>query len=239
LVKFRWPLFENGQWKYLPVTEHPFYSLEQYSGSFTEGYSDFVEAVGTRIDPINYDPRDKMEKVLEYTVQYVRERIPIVLEGYERCQKGRCPEGSTLWETYSTPNRDGRIMLLMDHLHHLIEMNNLDQEAIKEMMDAISVRIHTGQSVTFYHLYQNYPWLSPHPEDSIEARWGFKKCDMILSQLRSAENSITFIEKTYRKTDPQYADFCVQQQQEITRRLIEEWGGSECQLPPPPQKIKR
>lgn len=44
LVKFRWPVFENGKWKYLPAGEHPFYSLEQYSGSFSEGYSDFVEA---------------------------------------------------------------------------------------------------------------------------------------------------------------------------------------------------
>lgn len=230
LVKFRWPLFENGQWKYLPVTDHPFYSLEQYSGSLKEGYTDFVEAVAKRIDPIDYNPWDKMQKVLEYTVQYVRERVPIVLEGYRRCQKGKCPESSDLWEIYSTPNRDGRIILLMDHLHHLIEMNNLDQEAVKEMMEGISIRIQTGQSVTFYHLYQNYLWLSPHPEDSIEARWGLKKCDIILSQLKSAENSIVFIEKTYRKKDPKYADFCIRQQQEITRRLIGEWAKSSCKI---------
>src|SRR4030042_1534413 len=49
LVKFRWLIIENGNWKYLPVKEHPFYSLEQYSGSFTEGYSNFVEAVAKRI----------------------------------------------------------------------------------------------------------------------------------------------------------------------------------------------
>ncbi len=230
LVKFRWPLLKNGQWKYLPVTGHPFYSLEQYSGSFTEGYTDFVEAVAKRIDPADYNPQDKMEKVLEYTVQYVRERIPIVLEGYQRCQKGKCPEGSTLWEIYSTPNRDGRIILLMDHLHHLIELNHFDQDAIKEMMEGISIRFQKGQSVTFYHLYQNYLWLSPHPEDSIEARWGLKKCDMILSQLRSAEKSIAFIEKTYRKRDPQYADFCIRQQKEITRRLIGEWAKSSCKI---------
>jgi hypothetical protein len=230
LVKFRWPVFENGRWRYLPVTGHPFYSLEQYSGSFTERYTDFVEAVAKRIDPVDYNPWDKMEKVLEYTVQYVRERIPIVLEGYQRCQKGKCPEGSTRWEIYSTPNRDGRIILLMDHLHHLIELNHLDQDAIKEMMEGISIRIQTGQSVSFYHLYQNYLWLSPHPEDSIEARWGLKKCDMILSQLRSAEKSIAFIERTYRRGDPKYADFCIRQQREITQRLIGEWAKSNCKI---------
>jgi len=228
LVKFRWPVFENGKWKYLPVGQHPFYSLEQYSGSFSEGYSDFVEAVAKRIDPIDYASWDKMEKVLDYTAHYVRERVPIVLEGYQRCRKRRCPDGSDLWEIHSTPNRDGRIILLMDHLHHLIESNGLDQDAVKEMMEGISIRIQKGQSVTFYHLYQNYLWLSPHPEDSIEARWGLKKCEMILSQIRSAKNSIAFIERAYRKKDPKYADFSTRQQQEILRRLFEEWYKSEC-----------
>jgi hypothetical protein len=234
LIKFRWPIFENGHWKYLPVSEHPFYSLEQYSPSFSEGYTDFVEAVAKRIDPRDYSPWDKMEMVLDNTVRYVGERVPIVLEGFQRCRKGGCPEGSDLWEIHSTPGRDGWIILLMDHLHHLIELNHLDHDATKEMMEGISIPIQKEQSVTFYHLYQNYLWLSPNPEDSIEARWGLKKCDIILSQLRSAHNSMDFIERTYRKQDPKYADFSVLQQLEITRRLIEEWNKSECRLPPSP-----
>jgi hypothetical protein len=240
LVKFRWPVLESGRWKYLPVQEHPFYSLEQYSPSFSEGYSDFVEAVAKRIDPKDYDPWEKMEKVLGNTVEYVRERVPIVLAGYQRCHRGGCPEGSDLWEVHSTPNRDGKIILLMDHLHHLIESTELPQDAVKEIMKEISIPIQRGQSITFYHVYQNYLWLSPHPEDSIEARWGTKKCEMILSQLRSAQNSIDFIERTYRKKDPKYADFSIRQQQEITRRLIEEWNKSQCKYlpPPPPKKAK-
>ena len=79
-------------------------------------------------------------------------------------------------------------------------------------MEAIHFPISKDLSVTFYHLYQNHLWLSPHPEDSIEARWGLKKCDMILSQMKSARNSIAFIERTYRKKDPKYADFSVRQQ---------------------------
>jgi hypothetical protein len=228
LVKFRWPAFENGRWKYLAVGEHPFYSLEQYSASFSEGHADFVEAVAKRIDPTDYDPWEKMEKVLNNTVQYVRERVPIVLAGYERCRRGGCPEGSDLWEVHSTPNRDGKIILLMDHLHHLIESTDPDQNAVKERMKEISIPIRKGQSITFYHLYQNYLWLSPHPDDSIEARWGLRKCEMILSQLRTAEKSMAFIESTYRQKDPIYADFSVNQQREITRRLVEEWNKSKC-----------
>jgi hypothetical protein len=63
---------------------------------------------------------------------------------------------------------------------------------------------------------------------------------MILSQLRSAQTSIDFIENTYRKRDPRYADFSIRQQQEIIRRLIDEWNGSQCKVsPPPPLKKDR
>jgi hypothetical protein len=239
LVKFRWPVLQNGQWKYLPVKEHPFYSEEQYTSGFYEDYADFVEAVAKRIDPTAYDPWQKMEKVLETITHFLKERIPIVLNGYQRCRKGGCPEGSALWEIHSTPGRDGMITLLMDHLHQIIESNHLDQEAVKRNMEAILIPISRDRSVTFYHVYQNYLWLSPHPEDSIEARWGLKKCEMILSQIRSAKSSIAFVERTYRKRDHNYADFSIRQQREILRRLAEEWERSQCKETPPPPKKKR
>jgi len=228
IVKFRWPVFANGHWSYLPAKEHPFYSLEQYSTDFTEGYSDFVEAVAKRIDPTLYDPREKVEILLESITTYLRGRIPIVISGYQRCHRGGCPEGSALWEVHSTPGRDGRITLLMDHLHHIIESNPLDQEGLREKMEAILFPVGKGLTINFYHLYQNYPWFSSHPGDSIEARWGLRKCEMILSQVRSAKNSIAFIQRTYRKRDPKYADFAIGQQQEILRRLSEEWENSQC-----------
>ncbi len=240
LVKFRWPVIQNGQWKYLPVKEHPFYSEEQYSSSFYEGYADFVEAVAKRIDPKDYDPWEKMEKILDTTASYVRERVPIVLAGYQRCRKGGCPEGSALWEIHSTPGRDGRIILLMDHFSQIIESNSFDKEVVRRKMESIHIPISKDRSITFYHLYQNYLWLSPHPEDSVEARWGLKKCEMILSQIRSAKNSMAFIERAYRKRDPKYASFAIQQQQEILRRLNEEWDRSQCkEIPPTKRKTGR
>ncbi len=228
LVKFRWPVLEKGQWAYLFAKDHPFYSEEQYTSDFYEGNADFAEAVAKRIDPTLYDPQEKLEKVIKTIVRFLQERVPIVLAGYNRCRKGSCPEGSSLWEIYSTPGRDGVITLLMDHLSQLIESNHLDKEKLREKMETIRIDISKDRSVTFYHLYQNYPWLSPHPGDSVEARWGLKKCEMILSQIRSSKKSIAFIERTYRKRDSKYASFAIEQQQEILRRLNEEWDRSRC-----------
>ena len=233
LVKFRWPVSENGEWKYLPVEEHPFYSEEQYAPGFCEGYADFVEAVARRIDPTDYAPMEKMARVMETITRFLRERVPIVLAGYQQCRNGGCPEASELWEIYSTPGRDGMIVSLMDHLSQIIESNHLDQEMAKGMMEAIPIDISENRSVTLYHVYQNHLWFSPHPEDSIEARWGLKKCEMIHAQTRTPENSIAFIERTYRKKDPKYADFSIRQQQQLLGRLSEEWTRSECREPPP------
>jgi hypothetical protein len=238
LVKFRWPVHQKGRWSYPLVKGHPFYSEEQYGSSFYEEYADFVEAVAKRIDPKAYDPWEKTEKVMETIVRFLHERIPIVLAGNKRCRKGGCPEGSNLREIYSTPGRDGMIALLMDHLGQIIESNQLDKNRLREKMEAIRIPISKDRSVTFHHVYQNYLWLSPHPEDSIEARWGLKKCEMILSQIRSTKNCIAFIERNYRRTDPKYASFAIRQQQEIVRRLIEEWERSRCKEIPPPKKKK-
>jgi hypothetical protein len=239
LVKFRWPVIVNGQWNYLPVQEHPFYSLEQYSSEFYQGDKDFVEAVAKRIDPTDYDPWEKMEKVVETTARFLRDRIPIVLEGYKQCQKGGCPEGSAQWEIQSTPGRDGMITLLMDHLHKIIESNQLDPERVREKMEGIHFKISRDLSITFYHVYHNYLWLSSYPEDPVEARWGLRKCDMILSQIKHAKDSIGFIAKNYRMRDPKYADFAIRQQIEVYWRLQTEWNKTGCKEPPEPQKSKK
>jgi hypothetical protein len=240
LVKFRWPVSENGEWKYLPVKEHPFYSEEQYAPGFCKGYADFIEAVAKRIDPTNYTPMEKMVKVMGTITRLLRERVPIVLAGYQECHNGWCPEGSDLWEIHSTPGRDGMIILMMDHLSQIIGPKHLDQEKVKEMMEAISIDISETRSVTFYDIYQNRFWLSSHPEDSIEARWGLEKCKMIHAEVRSINHSIAFIEKAYRKRDPEYADFSIRQQRHMLKRLGEEWTGSECREPlPSPVKEAR
>ena len=123
-----------------------------------------------------------MVKVMETLTRFLRERVPVVLTGYQRCRKGGCPERSDPWEIHSTSGRDGMIILLMDHLSQIIELNPLDKEMAERMMKAISIDISKNRSVTFDHIYQSYLWLSPHPEESIEARWGLKKCEMVRSQ---------------------------------------------------------
>jgi hypothetical protein len=67
----------------------------------------------------------------------------------------------------------------------------------------------------------------------------FKKCETIRGEIRTTNDSIAFIEKTYREKDPGYADFSVRQQQQLLRRLNEEWTTSECRETPPTISVKK
>jgi hypothetical protein len=76
-------------------------------------------------------------------------------------------------------------------------------------------------------------------EESIEARGGLKKCERIHVEIRATHDSLAFIDKTYRKKDPDYADFSIRQQEHILGKLNEEWNKFECkELPPAPTKKK-
>jgi hypothetical protein len=228
LVKFRWPVSDNGEWTYLPVKEHPFYSEEQYTPGFYKGSADFVAAVARRIAPADDPPVEKLAKVIGTITRLLRERVQIVLDGCRKCDNGGCPEASEMWEIYSTPGRDEMIVSLIDHLGRIIESNHVDPKMTKGMMEAIPIKVSENQSVTFYQIYQNHLWMSHDPSDSIEARWGLKKCEMIHEEIRTTKDSIAFISRVYRKKDPKYADFSIRQQQRLLWRLGEEWTQAEC-----------
>jgi len=230
LVKFRWPALENGRWVYLPAKGHPFYSEEQYTAGFYEGYEDFVEAVGRRVDPVDYQPTEKIVNVMGTVTRLLRDRVPIVLTGHQVCSKGGCPEGWDLWEIYNTRGYDGMINLLMGRLSEITKLHHLDPEMVEKMMRAISIDISKNRSVTFYDVYQNSSWLSTHPKDSIEARWGLNKCETIQAEIRATRDTIAFVEATYGKRDPKYAKFSIHLEEEILSRLSEQLTKSECQI---------
>ena len=82
--------------------------------------------------------------------------------------------------------------------------------------------------------------IPPPPKTLTEPRRGPKQCDAIRTEARATKDSISFIERTYRKSDPEYADFSIQQQEQILQRLSEEWSRSECtEAPPIPEKKVR
>ncbi|MEE9913520.1 MAG: hypothetical protein K4571_17545 [Deltaproteobacteria bacterium] len=228
LLRFRWPVKMGRSWRYLPEKDHPYYSEEQYSPSFSQGYFDYLEAIAKRIDPKVYDQEEKAGKIIDSLTRRLNQRIPVVLEGYEKCRKTRCREGSPIWEIYSTPGRDEFISVIMSHLDELIDKNGLDRNAILDKMAKIRLQITPDRSVTLQYVFQNFQWLSSDPDATIEARWGLDKCGMIATQMKSARESISFIQKKYGRKDPVFAEHSTWTQQKIVDEMIRESEKSNC-----------
>ena len=228
LLKFRWPIKTGKQWHYLPMKDHPFYSTEQYSPTFTRGYGDYLEAIAKRIDPTVYDPNEKADKIIKTLVRRLNQRIPIVLDGHKKCHEVPCPEDSRFWEIFSTPGRDDYISIMVDHLDEIITKNHLDRDAILEKMAKVCLQISPDRFVTLQYVFENYKWLSSDPEASIEARWGLDKCGTIAIQLKSARESISFIKTKYGRKDPRFAEQSIPTQQKIVDEMIRERQKNNC-----------
>ena len=229
-VRFRWPINTGGRWHYLPVKEHPFYSEEQYSSAFAKECADFIEAVEKRIDPKVHDPNEKAEKIINTLTRQLNQRIPVVLEGNQKCHEIGCPEGSLFGEIYSTPARDEFIVVMIDHLEEIIRKNHLDRDAILDKMEKIRLQISPDRFVTLRYVVQNSRWLSSSPEATIEARWGLDKCSLITTNLKGARESIAFIQKQYSKTDPRFADRSIYAQQQIVDEMTRESKKNNCTI---------
>lgn len=228
LLKFRWPVYSDNQWHYRPIHEHPFYSDEQYTPAFTKGYENYLEAVAKRIDPVVYEPGEKVEKIIRTLARQLYERIPIVLEGHQKCQNIQCPEGSLLWELYGTYNRDEFIGVLVHHLENIIQKNHLDQDVILDKMEKIRLPITPERFMTLRYVFQNFKWMSSNPEATVETRWGLDKCNIINAHLKSAQESITFIQTKYGRTEPRFARRSILRQQKIVDDMIREIRENNC-----------
>ncbi|HET7688536.1 MAG TPA: hypothetical protein VFK46_07875 [Candidatus Macondimonas sp.] len=239
LTRFRWPVFRHGRWQYLPVAEHPDYAMEQYLPGFCREGEQFDEAVARRIGSTPSAPQDRAEKLIQTLRRSLEDRVPIVLEGYDRCKDGGCPEGSFLWEVYSTPGRDSRITLLIQHLERLVESGQLDQEALRSRMAEIVIPIAEGMTVSLAAVVANHHWLSHAPGDSIEARWGLAVCPMIRARMENRLRALEFVEKRYRNTDPEYLPYGYSLHLDDLQWLMAEGKRAECHdLPVLPSTVR-
>jgi hypothetical protein len=228
LIKFRWLEKVDGQYRYIDRKVQPAYSTEQYGPEFFSEESVYIDAVAKRIDPKKHDPEEKAEKVLDFIVKMLDERVRIVLRGYGYCTQKPCPEGSEMWENYSTPIRDRKIQLLFWYLDNIIKENKLSTKPILAKMKTTHFDIGDKRTIDLLHIYRNRDWLSYDPDDSIEMRWGLEKCTMIEARLKSLQEAVQFVRDSYGETEPGYAQTVTRQYETEIATLKEVRRVSEC-----------
>ncbi len=175
-LRVRWPVRSpEGTWVLTSEVSHPHYSAEQYAPDFSPDNQSFADSVIRRLNP-NIDFGKRLKRLIEYLKTQFNERIQIVEEGFQTCQRETCEPGTPAFEAHSTPGRDQRLSETLDSIEKLIEqlpnrreLPGVWSEAQKQFLlqlDGFSFRL--GQLAIAWR----EGWFGSDPRKSIADRWG-------------------------------------------------------------------
>lgn len=214
LRRFRWvERKEDGRFDYVDVEFQSGWSEEQYATAFTTGKISFARAVAERLAPDPVPPSRQFLKYVEQADRLARERVSIVLEGHRACSgaPGRCGEGSALWELYSTPNRDARMLGYLARARELVEGGLVDRAYAFDVMRAKGIEVGArlagagepptagragpdrGERIDLLELYENAAHVSSEPADPLTQRWGLAACASLAERAAALEGSLAFL----------------------------------------------
>jgi hypothetical protein len=149
-----------------------------------------------------------MVQVLRYVTQIerlARERVPIVLAGHRACAGKRgeaCGEGGALWELYSTPNRDARMLGYLARVRALADERDVEPDWVMDLMSAKAIDVgapvgpgagEAARRIDLAVLYRNARFVSSEPGDPIAQRWGLAVCESLAEQASALEASLAFL----------------------------------------------
>lgn len=189
LLRFRWPVKTSSGWKIITRDEMPRYSLEQYRKDLCPDEKHFALCVMKKAG-LSIDGAVVMKRLLKNIEENLAFRNSVVVDGAKFCAASDCTPGTTGWEDWSTPGRDGRLLELFENTSELSV--TLKQERI---FDDWMTSFHPpgrpqGFSLPTFRKNLSRGIISYDPRDSIAARWGDTSegvLESVLSQLRDGE----------------------------------------------------
>jgi hypothetical protein len=212
LRRFYWVEHTKGGWRLVPPERQSGYSDEQYSAELV-AENPFAEAVARRLE---FEPAPPMIRVLGFIAQadrLARERVPIVKAGHRACggakRRDACREGGALWELYSTPNRDARLIGYLARVRALADERDVEPDWVLDLLRAkvydVGAPIFPGEGeearlLSLVSLYEEGRFVSSEPGDSIAKRWGQAVCESLADRAGALEGSLAFLRE--RATDP-------------------------------------
>lgn len=226
LRRFRWPERVDGRWQLVALERQPGYSEEQFATEFLLGHP-YAESVARRLEPEPAPPIVQALRFLAQAERLARERVPIVLAGHRACantgDNGACREGGALWELYSTPNRDARMLGYMARVRALVEGREVEPEWVLDLMRAKSIDVgapvaagdsDAASRIDLTDLYYNARFVSSEPGDDIAMRWGRAACESLERRADALEGSLEFLRaRAAEPGDPDYTTRAIEQRE--------------------------
>lgn len=180
--KIRWTKKSNDKWTIIPAKSIPDYSEEQFN-LIPEGDQEklpYFIYVFKKLNP-DFSLETMLSRSFEELQDRIQDRIQIVIDGYNFCQKNDCSPGTTGDEDWSTPSRDKRLLQIHNTINTASDIlirvdNNILQKwkkIVSEKASEKKLAIHNQFfSLNEILLALNYQLTQSDPRLSIERRWG-------------------------------------------------------------------
>ena len=179
--RHRWIKKVNNKWLMVRGQDMPWYSLEQYSDEFAPDAGLFAPIVYQKLSGKPVDPDVWLQGLINNLDRAVYDRKYIVEDGFYECFPDRCQVGSDLYEAYSTPSRDHRILETIIKIEDFLK-NNRDPSLKEQWNYALKfwyyTVYHSDGNSSFFLTLQDVvtTWkqgkYSFYPNQLIEVRWG-------------------------------------------------------------------
>lgn len=252
LRRFRWVERSEAGWDYVPLERQPGYSDEQYDLAFTSGKLSFARAVAERLAPDPVPPDRQFLRYAQQAERLARERVKIVVAGHRACAgaPARCREGSPLWELYSTPNRDARMLGYLARVRELVEGGRVERAWAYDVMRAKVIPLGTtldgggapsrdvragpdrAAQMDLLELYESAEHVSSEPGDPIARRWGRAPCDSLATRAAALEESLAFLASAAGDAPGGYALRAAELRERELERVQGERRQRGCATPP-------
>lgn len=161
-LRYRWPLLTEQGWVLIEGIKLPGYSTEQYELPPMDVFNYrtwLYNRLGLATDAITIAKLKGFEMV-----QNLELRLSVTTLGHFICHMQICPVNSDLYEMYSTPTRDKRLLLLQQEYFELLKSIDTTDPAWEHYYDRI------GRGVIIYNIVVG------------KTDWGLEARDIIHSQ---------------------------------------------------------
>lgn len=119
LLAFRWPVNAGEDWRLLNADQHPNYSLEQFDTQLQQEHPAFISYILFKMKG-SFDPVNLVQSGILDIKRYIEQRKEVVNNGYAYCSKNGCPTNSEMYEEWSTPSRDSKLLKKYVEIDHLV-----------------------------------------------------------------------------------------------------------------------
>jgi hypothetical protein len=181
IVRWNWPISDNGKWRYIPDERMPHYSLDIYDASFpyrTQLSKALNRVVKESVAGKKLTQEDSIQELVDYFRTEIQFRLHLVNQAETILRRHQPGYRSEQFDyNYSTDSRDERLRLLIRQIWAGLDEYEIPREAFFQALQSIPISLSPRLPATnLYYLFitVDQRWISSGAYASAEQRWGMR-----------------------------------------------------------------